>query len=152
MGDKKKNYLTLSGFLIAFLLAFSIVLLIFLTVVVNGYKVTWQQMLATVEQSAAASREVQSKQTSSQTAGPVQPPPAASANPEGQTGGQGNGNSETVAHDFSNGKLLGSKESDKYHCEDCIAAQKILPQNEIWFDSVDNAVANNYKPCGICYK
>ena len=43
MGDKKKSYLTLEDFLIAFTIAFSIVFVLFLTTVAIGYKITKQQ-------------------------------------------------------------------------------------------------------------
>lgn len=64
----------------------------------------------------------------------------------------GNPSSDTYSHDFFGGRLLVSRESDKYHCKDCIAAQNILPENEEWFDSAAEAEAQGYKKCGICYR
>lgn len=64
----------------------------------------------------------------------------------------GNPSSDTYSHDFSSGRLLVSRESDKYHCKDCIAAQNILPENEVWFSSAEDAAAHGYEPCGICYR
>lgn len=58
----------------------------------------------------------------------------------------------TYTHDFSGGRLLGTTESDKYHNNDCAGAKKIPPSNEVWFDSIADAEANNYKPCGNCYR
>lgn len=50
------------------------------------------------------------------------------------------------------GKLLGSTDSNKYHCQNCKqGAARIRPENEIWFDSEEAARASNYEPCGICY-
>lgn len=47
-------------------------------------------------------------------------------------------------------KYVGSKKSDKYHYPDCRWAKKILPENEIWFSSSDEARAAGYVPCGVC--
>lgn len=49
------------------------------------------------------------------------------------------------------GSYLGSIESDKYHDHECRAAKKILPENEIWFASEDEAKASGYSRCGICW-
>ena len=48
------------------------------------------------------------------------------------------------------GKFVGSKKSDKYHYPSCTHAKKILPENEVWFDSVSAAKAAGYVPCGGC--
>lgn len=121
---------------------------------------------------APATTQTQSPATSqvpAQTQTPTAPPDARPSNtptqntgpvvsisptvPPTQPSGQGgNGNSGNYYHDFSGGKLLGSKESDKYHNKDCMGAQKIPPENEIWFSSVGEAEASSYKPCGICYR
>jgi len=50
----------------------------------------------------------------------------------------------------SKGKFVGSSKSDKYHNPGCRWAEKIKPENEIWFDSVEEAKAAGYKPCGTC--
>ncbi len=50
----------------------------------------------------------------------------------------------------SEGKYVGSIDSDKYHYPSCRFAEKILPENEIWFDSAKDAEAQGYKPCGVC--
>lgn len=49
------------------------------------------------------------------------------------------------------GNYLASSESDKYHCKMCRAAKNILSVNEIWFDSEEEARANGYSRCGICW-
>ena len=48
-------------------------------------------------------------------------------------------------------KFMGSKKSDKYHYPSCRWAEKILPQNEIWFSSSEEARAAGYVPCGVCH-
>jgi len=47
-------------------------------------------------------------------------------------------------------KYKGSTESDIYHYPWCIAAQNINPENEIWFDSPEDALAQGYRPCEVC--
>jgi len=46
--------------------------------------------------------------------------------------------------------FVGSIKSDKYHYPSCRAAQKIKPENEIWFTSSADARTHGYVPCGIC--
>ncbi len=48
------------------------------------------------------------------------------------------------------GQFVGSVRSDKYHYPSCRWAKKILPQNEIWFSSSQDARAAGYVPCGVC--
>lgn len=45
---------------------------------------------------------------------------------------------------------VGSIGSDKYHDPSCRWAKKILPENEIWFSSKEEAQAAGYSPCGTC--
>lgn len=45
---------------------------------------------------------------------------------------------------------VGSIDSDKYHSPGCRWAKKILPENEIWFESAEAAKAAGYSPCGTC--
>ena len=45
---------------------------------------------------------------------------------------------------------VGSIDSDKYHSPGCRWAKKILPENEIWFATKEDAVAAGYSPCGTC--
>jgi len=51
----------------------------------------------------------------------------------------------------TSGKYVGSTESNKYHYPSCSAAKKILPENEIWFDSAADAQSQGYTPCGTCH-
>lgn len=48
------------------------------------------------------------------------------------------------------GTFVGSKKSDRYHYPTCRHASSILSANEIWFDSVQEAKAAGYVPCGTC--
>ncbi len=46
--------------------------------------------------------------------------------------------------------FVGSVNSDIYHYPWCVWAQQIYPQNEIWFDSVEDAQAHGYRACKVC--
>jgi len=48
------------------------------------------------------------------------------------------------------GKYVGSTNSDKYHYPDCRWAEKIKPENQVWFASSEEARAAGYVPCGTC--
>ncbi|NLD46481.1 MAG: MBL fold metallo-hydrolase [Clostridiaceae bacterium] len=48
------------------------------------------------------------------------------------------------------GKYVGSIKSDKYHLPSCRYAQSIAPENQIWFDTEEEALAAGYTPCGVC--
>ena len=50
----------------------------------------------------------------------------------------------------SQGRYVGSSESNKYHNPSCRYVKKILPENKIWFDSAADAEAQGYSPCGVC--
>lgn len=50
----------------------------------------------------------------------------------------------------SSGVYVGSVDSDKYHNPSCRFAKEILPENEIWFDSIEDAQNSGYSPCGGC--
>lgn len=51
----------------------------------------------------------------------------------------------------SSGVYVGSIDSDKYHNPSCRFAKEILPENEIWFDSIEDAQNSGYSPCGGCH-
>ncbi len=55
------------------------------------------------------------------------------------------GNKETAQY-------IGSLKSDKYHLLVYKHAGPILDLNLIYFESIEHAIANDYKPCGICFK
>jgi len=46
--------------------------------------------------------------------------------------------------------FVGSKKSDVYHYPNCRYVKKILPENIIWFSSVEDAKAHRYRPCKVC--
>ncbi len=48
------------------------------------------------------------------------------------------------------GRFVGSTQSDRYHNPSCRHAKNILSQNEIWFDSAQDAKSKGYVPCGVC--
>lgn len=47
-------------------------------------------------------------------------------------------------------KYVGSIKSDKYHYPTCTYAKRILEENQIWFESIEETEAAGYKPCGVC--
>lgn len=51
---------------------------------------------------------------------------------------------------ISKGKYVGSTKSNKYHKPTCRYVEKISPENQIWFTTEDEAVAEGYSPCGVC--
>ena len=51
----------------------------------------------------------------------------------------------------SSGVYVGSIDLDKYHNPGCRFAKEILPENEIWFDSAEDAQNSGYLPCGGCH-
>lgn len=48
------------------------------------------------------------------------------------------------------GLFVGSKNSNKYHLPDCQWAKRIKKENQIWFNSVEEAKSKGYSPCGFC--
>ena len=46
------------------------------------------------------------------------------------------------------GVLVGSVNSNKYHWPDCSFAKRIAEQNQIWFNSEEEAQNAGYIPCG----
>ena len=46
--------------------------------------------------------------------------------------------------------FIGSIKSDKYHYPSCKWAEKIKPENEIWFSSSQDARNQGYVPCKVC--
>lgn len=62
-------------------------------------------------------------------------------------------NGETVSTTTAvktEGKYVGSIDSNKYHYPTCRLAERILKENEIWFDTVKEAEGLGYEPCGVC--
>lgn len=50
----------------------------------------------------------------------------------------------------TSGRYVGSLKSDKYHKPTCRHAKNITQYNEIWFDTIEEAAALGYNPCGVC--
>ncbi len=50
----------------------------------------------------------------------------------------------------SEGVFVGSIKSNKYHYPSCQWAEKIKPENEIWFSSSQDARNQGYVPCKVC--
>lgn len=46
--------------------------------------------------------------------------------------------------------FVGSSNSDKYHYPSCQWAQKIKPENEVYFSTSEEATAAGYAPCKVC--
>jgi micrococcal nuclease len=51
---------------------------------------------------------------------------------------------------ISEGMFVGSINSDVYHYPTCTYAQRIYPENQIWFSSPEDAKAHGYRPCKVC--
>jgi len=48
------------------------------------------------------------------------------------------------------GRVVGSKNSDKYHLPECPGAKQISEQNKVWFDSIAEAKKAGYSPAANC--
>lgn len=57
---------------------------------------------------------------------------------------------EPVRPPKTTGIYVGSINSNIYHYPDCRYAQRIKPENEIWFSSPEDAKAHGYRPCKVC--
>jgi micrococcal nuclease len=51
---------------------------------------------------------------------------------------------------ITKGKYVGSLQSNKYHLPTCRYAASILPANQIWFMSKEEAEKAGYVPCKVC--
>jgi len=58
---------------------------------------------------------------------------------------------QTQSETVTGGQFVGSTKSDKYHYPSCRWAEKILPENQIWFSSSEEARGAGYVPCGVCH-
>jgi hypothetical protein len=52
----------------------------------------------------------------------------------------------TTTSNPTSGQFVGSVNSDKYHHLDCPTWKRIKPENQIWFDSQQEAEAAGYEP------
>jgi len=67
-----------------------------------------------------------------------------------QNEGIKNSDSPRVSSDASDGKFVGSVNSDKYHYPWCSGAKRINEENKVWFSSKKEAAAQGYEPAGNC--
>ena len=101
-----------------------------------GLNVSWDNATSTVAlTTGAATPQEPVQETPSQQEPPAQEAPSETA---------------PQAPVQSTGVYVGSIDSDKYHIPGCRHAEKILPENEIWFDTEEEAAAAGYSPCGTC--
>lgn len=98
-----------------------------------GLTVSWDAATSTVALTSGAAAPVQSETT----------PPAVVTEPVQDP-------EPSPAPVQTTGVYVGSIQSDKYHFPSCRHAKKILQENEIWFDSKEDAAAAGYSPCGVC--
>lgn len=108
---------------------------------------------------AEPTRAPEQTQPPAQTQAPVQPtqeptpePTKVQEQPENRTTSNGDG---TYKHNFSDGWVLATTESNNnndpvYHTKDCQAAKKILPENELWYQSAQAAQEAGRRLCGYC--
>lgn len=82
----------------------------------------------------------------------IQPAPQTPSQGTAQQVPSGGGNQETYPKDPSKGKYIGSILETKYHYPSCRHAKRILPENEIWFDTIEEAKADGVgrDACGTC--
>jgi hypothetical protein len=57
--------------------------------------------------------------------------------------------SEHASDTLAEKVFVGSIKSNKYHYPSCEWAQKIKPENEIWFSSSADARSHGYVPCKV---
>lgn len=94
------------------------------------------------------SNESSSQQETTSTAAPATPSTSTPASePAAQPAPEPEPAPQTSSQE---GAYVGSIDSDKYHNPGCRWAKKILPENEIWFESKEAAQAAGYLPCGTC--
>lgn len=107
--------------------------------------VTWDDATSTVILTSAGHTPAlpPADETSDGNAAPA--PGDSTETASGSTSSQGDNASVQTS-----GVYVGSIDSDKFHYPSCRFAEKILPENEIWFDTREEAYAAGYVPCGVC--
>lgn len=76
--------------------------------------------------------------------------PVSTPEPVTSTSNETSNTDQMYTTSVSQGKYVGSSDSDKYHKPTCRWAKEILSENIIYFASEEEAVASNYSPCGTC--
>ena len=56
----------------------------------------------------------------------------------------------SIAKPACEDRYVGSKNSDKFHYPECKWARKIKEENQIWFNSRQEAINKGYVPCKVC--
>ena len=60
------------------------------------------------------------------------------------------GTSLSVPKPSAKGKYVGHKKSKKFHYPYCKWAQKMNPENQVWFKNRQEAINKGYVPCRVC--
>lgn len=81
---------------------------------------------------------------------PITPPAEETPGDSTDSTSGGSSSQENSTPGHTTGTYVGSMESDKFHYPDCRFAEKILPENEIWFATREEALNYGYSPCGVC--
>ncbi len=65
---------------------------------------------------------------------------------------QSNSSAQSITKENASAEqqFVGSINSNKYHYPSCRWAQRIYPENEIWFSNPQDARAGGYVPCKVC--
>ena len=63
-----------------------------------------------------------------------------------------NNSSKDTPSDPINMIYVGNKNSKIFHKENCKSVSNMKSENMISFSTIDEAIANDYKPCGVCLK
>lgn len=50
----------------------------------------------------------------------------------------------------SKGEYVGSKMTGVYHAKTCIWAEEMSKENQVWFETAEEAEAADYTPCKTC--
>lgn len=58
--------------------------------------------------------------------------------------------SDIAAVPVTEGKVVASKNGERYHLPSCPSAKRIKPENIIWFESTAEAEASGYTPAKNC--
>ena len=60
------------------------------------------------------------------------------------------GSAVPIVKPSSKGKYIGHKNSKKFHYPNCKWGKKIKPENQVWFNSREEAIDKGYVPCKVC--
>lgn len=60
------------------------------------------------------------------------------------------GSAVSIIKPSSEGKYIGHKDTKKFHYPACKWGKKIKPENQVWFNSREEAINKGYAPCKVC--